>query len=79
MSRTLLRTIALTAFTSATVWLAGHNQEQVLAQAPPVAPQASPCARRAGRTAGASNCSSLLRPRTSQGIGFASSPRIGAG
>jgi len=39
MSRTLLHTIALTAFTSATVWLAIHSQEQqTFAQAPPAAP-----------------------------------------
>ena len=52
MSRTFLRTIALTAFTSATVWLAGHNQEQVLAQAPPAAP-AGQAPARGGRGGGA--------------------------
>jgi hypothetical protein len=45
MTRTLLRTIAVTAFTSATVWLAGHNQQQMLAQAPPAAAAGQGAAR----------------------------------
>ena len=51
MNRTLLHAIALTAFTSATVWLAGYHQEPVFAQAPPAAPAGQ--AARGGRGGGA--------------------------
>src|SRR5688572_28706970 len=52
MSRTLLNMIALAALTSTTVWLAGHNQEQVFAQAPPAA-TAGQAPARGGRGGGA--------------------------
>ena len=52
MSRTLLHMIALAALTSTTVWLAGHNQEQVFAQAPPAA-TAGQAPARGGRGGGA--------------------------
>lgn len=52
MKRTHLYAIAWTVFTSATVWLVSHHQEQVFAQAPPAAP-AGQAPARGGRGGGA--------------------------
>jgi hypothetical protein len=52
MSRTLRHAIAFTAFTFATLWMAGHHQEPVFAQAPPAAPAGQGPAR-GGRGGGA--------------------------